>query len=78
MSRTYDDLVDAGAGQHRQAALVEVHQRQVRPTRAHVLVAVQAHQQEIALRLRQLRQQRGSVSAEQSKPVAPDSRSHQA
>ncbi len=53
--RTDDDLIDAGAGQHREAALVEVHERQMRAAAlCDVLVAVQARQQEVALRLRQL------------------------
>mmetsp|Transcript_4684 Transcript_4684/g.13455 ORF Transcript_4684/g.13455 Transcript_4684/m.13455 type:complete len:441 (+) Transcript_4684:382-1704(+) len=48
--RPDDDFVDVFAGQHRQGALVEVHEGQVRPPPIrHILITVQTHQQEVPL-----------------------------
>lgn len=53
--RTDDDLVHIAAGEDAEAALVEVHDGEVRPPPLHdVIVHVQAHQQEVPLLLRQL------------------------
>ena len=54
--RTDDDLVDVLAGEHREAALVQVHEGQVAAAALRdVLVRVQPNQYEVALLLRPLR-----------------------
>ena len=66
--RADDDLVDVTAGQHAERALVQVHDGQVRAAPvAHVLVAVQPHEQEVARRARRLpRSDRGGWAQEGS------------
>lgn len=52
---TDDDLIDIAAGEDREAALMEVHDWEVRPPPLHdIIIRVQAHQQKIPLCPRQL------------------------